>query len=469
MSKLSKKQKKAFVVDTNVILSDPKSIFNFGANDVVLPMVVLQELDKFKKGTEEKNKNARQFHRLINELMVDGVCPKDGIRLSPLSELIFQVWEKEYKSRTKLFPQDSNDHRLLDIALQLKYAKQYEDVVLITADINLQIKARMLKISVEHYRADDADLALLKQGIVDLLIPEEELSVLNSKKVSSEDCPILFAQLSQLSGNLTLAIRSKAEDNPLYYKWWNGKSELLKEKWKIQGLSPKNSEQAFVLEALIDESIGVVALTGPAGTGKTLMTLLAALDHLQHNRYDRVLVGRPMMEVSDKTMGFLPGTVEEKIEPYFAPIYDNLEFIRAYNKGAKGKSNSKAKKSVDKTECSGIDQHEMPIKIWAKQQGIEFFPLNFLRGRSLPNQLIIVDEAQNMTPHEMKTLITRLGEGSKVVVIGDTHQVDCPYLTEKSNGLSYLIQCWSDRPEFFHLHLSKGERSTIASIAAEIM
>ena len=196
----------------------------------------------------------------------------------------------------------------------------------------------------------------------------------------------------------------------------------------------------------------------------------SALEHLQKKNYVRVLVGRPMMEVSDKTMGFLPGNIEEKIDPYFHPIYDNLEFIR--DAETRGKSKSKKEKNPKDAQQVPVQEKaesQMAIKAWAKERGIEFFALNFLRGRSLPNQLIIVDEAQNMTPHEMKTLITRLGEGSKVIVIGDTNQIDCPYLTEKSNGLAYLIQCWYNRPEFFHLHLSKGERSTIASIAADIM
>ena len=223
--------------------------------------------------------------------------------------------------------------------------------------------------------------------------------------------------------------------------------EKIRPNHSVFGIKAKNPEQEFALDALLSPEISLVALTGKAGTGKTLLALAAALE--QKKDFDEIIVARPAIELSDKTLGFLPGDMNEKIDPYMQPIYDNLEVIREANQKHKGGDES--------------------IREWAKKQNIHVLVLNFIRGRSLPNRLIIIDEAQNTTPGEMKTILTRGGEGTKFVIIGDVTQIDSPYQNEQSNGLSYLVDRWTGQPEFVHVHLTRGERSSLAEKAAQLM
>ena len=255
----------------------------------------------------------------------------------------------------------------------------------------------------------------------------------------------------------------------LFLKTANG-LEKIRENDEVFSINAKNVEQQFALHALLDPRIPIVALTGAAGTGKTLLALAAVLKMINPGRYENAKLARPMVELSDKTMGFLPGTVEEKIDPYFGPIYDNLEFLRSL-KQEKQKKTEKSEKKGKTTEVTESNESasQCVLKEWMKKHKLECFALNFLRGRSLPKSLIIIDEAQNTTPQEMKTILTRLGEGSKVIVIGDISQIDNPYLGERSNGLAHLIDAFKGRGEFFHIHLTKGERSKIATLAAELL
>ena len=335
-----------------------------------------------------------------------------------------------------------------------------------TYDLSLRIKAKTLGIVSEPYKNVQVDTEKIYGEILEVGISgEEEASFHQDKKGFCEKFLSNNPFLEELPLNtpVRLLYQSQNSDDTheiLCLKTANGLEKIRKND-EVFSIKARNVEQQFALHALLDPEIPIVALTGVAGTGKTLLALAAVLKMLKPGQYENAKLARPMVELSDKTMGFLPGTVEEKIDPYFGPIYDNLEFLKSLKPEKKGKP-------TEGTE-SNESASQRALKGWMKEQNLECFALNFLRGRSLPKSLIIIDEAQNTTPQEMKTILTRLGEGSKIIVIGDISQIDNPYLGERSNGLAHLIDAFKGREEFFHIHLTKGERSKIATLAAELL
>ena len=446
---MKKKQEiKNFILDTNIPLLDPTCILGFKEHNVCIPIVVLEELDNFKKGNEAVNVNAREFGRVLKKMVGDELF-NGGLSLGKnLGKLTIALGVDYPKEMEQSFSEDTPDHRILAIALTKK--QQGEIVVLVTNDLNLQMKARALGVLSESYRNDSVkDMTKIYESISEVVLTEKEWEEIYSKNPKEQypipsrfrDYPInqlfvLKAKENELEAKESLLVRK-------------GESEFIsiRKNEKVFRIQAKNHEQEFAFDALLDPKISLVALTGKAGTGKTLLALAAALK--QKEQFEEILVARPAVEMSDKTLGFLPGDKDEKIDPYMMPIYDNLAVIREAGK-PKQRTNE-------------------PIREWAKANNIQVLVLNYIRGRSLAGRFIIIDEAQNLTPHEVKTIITRAGEGTKIVIIGDVSQIDSPYQNERSNGLSYLIDKWLGQPEFVHVHLTQGERSPLADKAGRIM
>lgn len=436
-----KQEIKNFILDTNIPLLDPTCILGFKEHNVCIPIVVLEELDNFKKGNEAVNVNAREFGRVLKKMVGDELF-NGGLSIGKnLGKLTIALGVDYPKEMEQSFSEDSPDHRILAIALTKK--QKGENTVLVTNDLNLQMKARALGVPSESYRNDTVkDMTRIYESISEVVPTEEEWEEMYSKS-QKEQYPIP-SRFRDYPINQLLIL--KAEEKMLVRKGESGLIPLRKNE-KVFGIQAKNHEQEFAFDALLGPKISLVALTGKAGTGKTLLALAAALK--QKDQFEEILVARPAVEMSDKTLGFLPGDKDEKIDPYMMPIYDNLAVIR------------EAGKPKQRTT--------EPIREWAKANNIQVLVLNYIRGRSLANRFIIIDEAQNLTPHEVKTIITRAGEGTKIVIIGDVTQIDSPYQNERSNGLSYLIDKWLGQPEFVHVHLTHGERSPLADKAGLIM
>ena len=468
---MNKKTIKNYVLDTNVVLSDPRAIYAFAEHNVIIPIPVLEEVESFKKGQAERNHQARAFLRELKALKEGNPqMPKSGYPLKTGGNLIYKPTSPQ-EARLKIFEANTVDHQLLDLVISMKGSQTKSDrnVVFVTNDEALQIKAEILELPVEPYKNAQVDTEKIYGEILEVGISgEEEASFQQEKKGFYKNFLSNNPSLEELPLNTPVRLLYQPQNSDdtheiLCLKTANSLEEI-REKEEVFGINAKNVEQQFALHALLDPEIPIVALTGAAGTGKTLICLASILKMLKSRQYEKAKIARPMVELSDKTMGFLPGTVEEKIDPYFGPIYDNLEFLRSL----KPEKSEKKGKNAETTE-GNESASQRALKGWMKEQNLECFALNFLRGRSLPKSLIIIDEAQNTTPQEMKTILTRLGEGSKVIVIGDISQIDNPYLGERSNGLAHLIGAFKGHKEFFHIHLKQGERSKIATLAAEIL
>ena len=474
---MATKTTKNYVLDTNVVLFDPCAIHAFGGHNVIIPTPVLEEVEFFKKGQAGPNHQARAFLRELNKLEESfATLSSEDFPLPGGGHLKFLSALPE-KERLEKYPQDTVDHQLLDLVLSLSKESENKNnsFVLVTDDLSLRIKAKTLGIKSEPYKNAQVDTEKLYGEIEEVWISEEEVASFHQdKKGFYETFLSNNPSLEELPLNTPVRLLYQPQNSDdmreiLFLKTANG-LEKIRENDEVFGINARNVEQQFALHALLDPRIPIVALTGAAGTGKTLLALAAVLKMLKPGQYENAKLARPMVELSDKTMGFLPGTVEEKIDPYFGPVYDNLEFLRSL-KQEKQKKTEKSEKKGKTTEVTESKESasQCVLKEWMKKHKLECFALNFLRGRSLPKSLIIIDEAQNTTPQEMKTILTRLGKGSKVIVTGDISQIDNPYLGERSNGLAHLIDAFKGREEFFHIHLTKGERSKIATLAAELL
>ena len=457
-----KEEKKIFVLDTNIPLQDPNCLYGFKEHDICIPITVLEELDKFKKGNETKNLNARAFLRALVKVVETPKSCTEGASLGKgLGKVFIELGSSGYpKIMESAFMEDTPDHRILATALSLKKKKPDHSVILVTNDINFKVKATALEVETEGYRNETvSDMDRIYTSITEVKLTDTEWNKLYQKPRTRKKkdampfdnrCLPIPASLKSYPINQLFIIKGGEDTNfrILVRKIEDRLLIIHEEELKINEVTPRNIEQTFALSTLLDPTINLVALTGKAGTGKTLVALAAAL----HQRtYKEILVARPAMEVGDKTLGYLPGNKEEKIDPYMMPIYDNLAVIK------------------EKIEPNKNYDVQEPIKEWAKANKIEVLVLNYIRGRSLSERFIIIDEAQNLTPHEIKTIVTRAGEGTKIVVIGDITQIDSPYQNERNNGLSYLIDKWKGEPEFVHVHMIHGERSPLADKAGRIM
>ncbi|PKQ65559.1 phosphate starvation-inducible protein PhoH [Labilibaculum filiforme] len=441
------KLKKIFVLDTNVILHDFNSIYNFEENDVVIPITVLEELDKFKKGNDQINFHAREFSRELDRISGDLLFSSGvplGLKLGKLSVETGKEFSPEMK---RSFQENIPDHRILAIAEYLHNHSDNKKVILVSKDINLRMKAKSLGVPAEDYKNDQVkDLDdVISMGITTLEDFDDEK--INFLYKSNEGIPEAdFGFENPIKGHKYFILKNNSSSALAHFDPVE-KTISRVEKPNAYGIYPRNAEQTFSFHALMDPKISLVALTGRAGTGKTLVALAAALQQI--DLYDQIFLARPIVALANKDLGYLPGDAKEKIGPYMQPLFDNLSVI-------------KHKFNIHSKENLKIDE-------LLKEERLQITPLAYIRGRSLSNTFFIVDEAQNLTPHEIKTIITRAGEGTKMIFTGDIEQIDSPYLDKKSNGLAYLSDRMQEQDVFAHVNLIKGERSHLAELASHLL
>lgn len=446
---MKKIQPKTFVLDTNVILHDPTCIHHFQENNIIIPLAVIEELDHFKRGNQVINLNAREFARTLdsitgNEIFNGGVSLGKG--RGKVRIVITKGLSKEIHD---VFRDDNVDHRVLSAALdETKNNKNKQKIILISKDVNLRMKAKALGIPAEDYTTDRVTNV-------------EELY--SGKEVTENFDDDILQKLYQApfevpAKPIIKKIKTDAVPNKYYIMRNNSRSVLTVlthdlEKFKkidkeiVYGIKPRNAEQTFAVNALCNPEIPLVSMTGKAGTGKTLLALASALQ--VRKNYRQIYIARPVVPLSNKDIGYLPGDVESKLAPYMQPLWDNLKVIQ--------------------DQFQETDKNYQLINNMIKEEKLVIEPLSYIRGRSLQRIYFIVDEAQNLTPHEIKTIITRAGEGAKVVLTGDIYQIDHPYLDSQSNGLSYLIEHFMGQKLYAHVNLEKGERSELAELASNLL
>ena len=445
---MAEKKPKIFVLDTNVILHNNRAIYAFQENDIVVPITVLEELDKFKKGESDLSWNSRQFARELDALMGDKI-PTDGISLGKHYGKLFVKTHSPYPEIVKTsFAEQIPDHRILATALIVKNENPDRQVILVTKDINMRMKAKSIGLVAQDFQNDKIhDLGRIEEGV--RIYDNIDISYINK----------LYAKNTNDNVVTPEEIGIKKPESHDYFVLTNGNNSVMAyynpitnrisrvNKHRVMGIEPRNSEQAFAMHALMNDDVKLMALTGTAGTGKTLLALAAALE--QHENYDQILLARPIVALGNKDLGYLPGGEKDKIKPYMLPLFDNLQVIKQNlrNNGAK------------------IDM----IDNMLRDGTLEISPLAYIRGRSLSHVFFIVDEAQNLTPHEVKTIITRAGEGTKIIFTGDIQQIDSPYLDTFSNGLSHLSSKMTGQKLFAHMNLVKGERSELADLASKLL
>jgi len=426
---------KNYILDTNVLIHDPNSIFSFEDNNVIIPLPVIEEIDKLKKRSNEIGRNAREAARILDSLRAKGNISK-GIKLENGGTLRILLLENSREKIPRFLSDTYADNWIIEYSLNILRNSNLP-TYLVTKDINLRIKAEVLGIPAQDYLKDKVDPTELFSGCTEIKgRPElaEKLKKEKSLAISEVGLknirPNEFIDIDGVYGRY---VKEVDKIVPIKYsfrsQWW--------------GISPRNREQLFAFELLMDDSVKLVTLIGPAGTGKTLLSITAGLTKVIDQKvYKKLVVTKPVVSVG-KEIGFLPGDVEEKMMPWVQPIFDNLEFL--------------------------FRDKDFTPKDFLRKGIVEIVALSLVRGRSIPDQFIIIDEAQNLTPHEVKTIITRVGENSKVVLIGDPSQIDNPYLDSMSNGLVYVAKRFYNESISGHLSLVKGERSLLASRAIELL
>jgi PhoH-like ATPase len=438
--------KKLFVIDTNVVLFDHTCVYNFQEHDVALSVVVLEELDRFKRGNDLINLEARQFIRELDGLfgerpLGEGLPLGDG-----RGRLFIEVGEPSSSRVSQAFALGKPDHRILALAEDLRSRRTDRDVILVSKDVNLRIKAKSLGLVAEDYTTG-------KVPNVERLYPGtacwEGLSGEVITRLHNEPHAVPLAEFGgrePLLPNQYLVMRNGSLSALAHHNRAAGTLERVTKR-TAYGVEPRNAEQIFALDALMRPEVQLLTLTGRAGTGKTLLALAAALE--QRRLYHQIYLARPMVPLGNRDIGFLPGDVKSKLDPYMQPLWDNISVIR----------HRLSPESREHKALAEMIEHEK----------IAIAPLAYIRGRSLDHVFFIVDEAQNLTPHEVKTIITRAGEGSKVVFTGDIHQIDTPYLDSQSNGLTFLVDRMKEQDLFAHVNLMKGERSQLAELASTLL
>jgi PhoH-like ATPase len=436
---------KIFILDTNVILHDHTCIYQFQDNDIILPITVLEELDKFKRGNDLINYQAREFVRVLDEIVGDELFNGGKSLGKGKGKLRIETGKPFSEEMKASFREDIPDHRILAIAEHTTKTYANRKTILVSKDINLRMKAKSLGISAEDYKTDQ----VTDENVLDKTLKTFENFNDNLINELYEQSSVELAQLK---------LDFKPESNECFILKGNNSSVLARfdtktgrvfrvEKKPAYGIKPRNAEQTFSLSVLMNPEIQLVALTGKAGTGKTLLALAAAIE--MHKSFDQILLARPIVALSNRDLGYLPGDASEKINPYMQPLFDNLSVIKhAFNPRS---------------------QEYQKIEELQKEEKLVITPLAYIRGRSLSNSFFIIDEAQNLTPHEIKTIITRAGEGTKMVFTGDLQQIDSPYLDMKSNGLAYMTDRMRSQELFAHINLVKGERSYLAELASNLL
>jgi len=436
--------KKVFVLDTNVLILDPFSIYKFEDNDVVIPIYVLEELDKHKTRNDEVGKNARQVTRELDDLRDLGHL-NDGVELESGSTV--RIHTPKVLEDHDFMDMSNMDNKIMSCALQIK--DEYENTVLITNDINLRVRADSVGLVTEKYENNRSEISFEEEGCLEVCLNSAQIDEFYEKKgLVISDYPglvpnemVLVTSNDSFHHSGIARITSDCERLVPIRNYAGG----------VWGIQPKNKEQKHALDLLMDDDVKLVTLAGQAGTGKTLISIAAALHKVtEENIYRKLLVSRPVIPMG-KDIGYLPGSLQEKMNPWMKPIFDNVDFLLDMKNSNKGTFKTKGSEEL------------MGFGI------IEIEPITYIRGRSIPNQFMIVDEAQNLTAHEVKTILTRAGEGTKIVLTGDPFQIDNPYLDSENNGLSYVIQKMRGQSIYGHVTLHKGERSMLAELAAKLL
>jgi len=442
----TKSHRKIFVLDTNVILHDNTCIHKFQDNDIVIPITVLEELDKFKKGNESINYHAREFVRAIDELS-QGQLFDNGVKYGKgVGRISVQIDDNFHTDLRFGFSAEKPDHQILNCSYIQARTNPNRKVVLISKDVNLRMKARSLGLHSEDYMNDQ--------------VPEISLDYKGYDFVDNLDHELidkLFASPFDVDAadikpkhkwipNQYLILRNASKS---VLARFNGETQKVErvEKLPAYGIKPRNAEQTFAMDALINPTIPLVTICGKAGTGKTLLALAAALE--SRKQYRQIYIARPVVPLSNKDIGYLPGDIKAKLDPYMQPLFDNLGVIQ--------------------NQFPQSDPQYQKIKELIDEEKLKINPLSYIRGRSLVKVYFIIDEAQNLTPHEVKTIITRAGEGTKVVFTGDIFQIDHPYLDTQSNGMAYLIEKMRGQKLYAHVNLEKGERSQLSEMASNLL
>ncbi|MDR2948894.1 MAG: PhoH family protein [Prevotella sp.] len=443
---MARTKKKNFVLDTNVILHDFRCLDNFEENDIYIPIVVLEELDKFKKGNDQINYNAREFLRQLDAITDDNLFTKGTALGSGMGNLFIETSIKSQDRITEIFPERIPDHRILSAVLDISERNSKSKTILVTKDINLRMKARAIGLLAEDYINDKvADVFMFERQHA--TFRDIDSALIDNLYANVEGVDLDEFNLdSPVSANECFVMKNGKKSVLARYNPFTRKIKKI-DKQVCYGIQPRNAEQTFAIEILMNPEIKLVALTGKAGTGKTLLALASALK--QSENFEQILLARPIVSLSNKELGFLPGDEKQKIAPYMQPLFDNLSVIKNHI-------------PYGGTEYKNIEEMQTSKKL-------EIEALAYIRGRSLSEMICIIDEAQNLTPHEIKTIITRAGEGTKMIFTGDLQQIDSPYLDAQSNGLAYMIDKMTGQDLFAHVNLVKGERSKLSEIASTLL
>ena len=438
-------KRKLFVIDTNVVLHDSTCIHQFEENDIVVPISVLEELDHFKRGNEQLHFNAREFLRQLDELSNQKSTDDSNLQDQKQGKVRVVVNHNWHPDVEAAFQEDCPDHRILNCAYKLSNNNSERETILISKDTNMRLKARSLGITAEDYTTDkimDLDSVYTGSRLVEDAPGAAIETLINTGQIDLT----AFPSITKPKANENFIIRNGTKSALATYNAIEDKI-LRVEKMPAYGILPRNAEQSFALHMVTDNKVPLVTLSGKAGTGKTLIALAGALKC--RSDYRKIYLARPIVPLSNRDLGFLPGDIQSKMDPYMQPLFDNLSVIRHQFK-AKDK---RVKKIIQMLE----------------DEKLLITPLAYIRGRSLQRSFFIVDEAQNLTPHEVKTIITRAGDGTKIVFTGDIQQIDHPYLDKRSNGLTYLTSRMKDQDMYAHITLEKGERSQLADLASELL
>lgn len=445
--------KKIFVLDTNVLLHDPHSIYSFEDNAVVIPAVVLEEIDSKKRNADEIGRNARYVSRLLDELREKGQL-YDGVELENGGSIKVELNHRSFLQTQELFGEMTSDNRILSVALNYhleeqekkKAKKRAKPVILVSKDTLVRIKADVMGITAQDYLTDRVSSSERYLGYITLSVPPAIIDEFYASRslpaarlrLAGSVNPNEFVILKDEAGSAKSAVAKISQDGRTLEPLYRGSDPV----W---GITARNVQQRMALELLLNDDIPLVTLTGRAGTGKTLLALAAGLMKVEdEGRYKKLLIARPVVPMG-KDLGYLPGEKEEKLRPWMQPIYDNLEFL------------------FDAKKAGDVD------KILLGLGSIQVEALTYIRGRSIPSQYIIIDEAQNLTKHELKTIVSRVGQGSKIVLMGDPEQIDHPYLDSASNGLTHVVERFKGEAASGHVTLEKGERSLLAELATQLL
>ena len=437
--------RKNFVLDTNVLLHDPRAIYGFADNHVIIPIYVIEEIDNFKKEMSERGRNAREVARHLDSFRERGRL-SEGVKLDNGGRLRVAIGKRSLPD--PLRQAQVADNFILAVALEVRDAEPNVPTSLVTKDVNLRIRGDALGLTTEDYDAEKIDIQELYSGTGEIDVPGAHVDTFYQ-----EGALALEKEPDGLYANQYLLLRDK--DNPTHTALgrWDGTQKrvvpIKKLRDGVWGIRPRNKEQHYALDLLLNDDIKLVTLVGKAGTGKTLLAIAAGMQKVvEESVYQKLLVSRPIFPLG-RDIGFLPGDIEEKLNPWMQPIYDNVELLLGFNKSDKKDGRSYA-------ELIDLGY-------------IEIEPLTYIRGRSIPNQFMIVDEAQNLTPHEVKTIITRVGDGTKIILTGDPYQIDNPYVDSANNGITTVVERFKGEAIAGHVTLAKGERSALAELASNVL